>query len=633
MYNENKIGTLTEREEIQKLHDEMNEGRLSDEKKLRKFNELYEIANQEGSASRQFEKKKKRIMKQNAPHSMRNKHKLVKLIAYVIGFFIVVSGLKNMTTSMIGIEQRSFLWSFVKFVVGIVVFFVLPRIWEKVELYQYNYTNKFKVDTSEMTFKEKMMSSVRETFGVNANMPSQKEQQEFRKGQELANKMGLWHSNDNEKYLAVAYEDDESNIYFNIKEKPARLTVKEMLDKSKNIKDEYGIVSVRDGRNIEYTEVDGQKYQGATIKKNGEVYELPKEFTMLLMKHNPLESGFAIKDIDEIEVENDGNGVKVYNAINIDNQIIPTELNELAGILIGGIPGSGKSAFLITLCSALLKRDLIDLTIIDLKGGSTDWNAFDGLANIMQLKKDYTTGETNLEEIKDVVTNFADETEKRMETFKKETGETNFWHVPVSPKNKIRMIVLDECQEVFNETGKSRDEREIMQQITSQCTRIVKKHRSLGGVGVFATQRPDRESVPMDIRTNCGLRIAFKLTEESVENLTLGEKGVGEQTSALDIGNNLQGTAVLSNGDDGKRTMVRYAYIGGKDLENEMQEAKNGNIGSSQQQFEQEQHEMIGKARNEQNLRIHEMMKANKKKPVIENKKIRERKTKLTKNE
>lgn len=78
----------------------------------------------------------------------------------------------------------------------------------------------------------------------------------------------------------------------------------------------------------------------------------------------------------------------------------------------------------------------------------------------------------------------------------------------------------------------------------------------------------------LKIRLNCGLRVAFKLTEESAENLTLGERGAGVTVSALDIGSGLQGTAVLSNGDDGQRKMVRYAYIGVKDLNREMEKIK-----------------------------------------------------------
>ncbi|WP_220037201.1 hypothetical protein, partial [Serratia marcescens] len=169
------------------------------------------------------------------------------------------------------------------------------------------------------------------------------------------------------------------------------------------IKDEYGVVTVRDGRNLP---TDDEGYINFETKNEG-VLRVPQEFTMLLMKQNPLKEGFAVDTIDEIEVENNGGGIKVYNAIDINNEIIPTTLNELAGVLIGGIPGSGKSAFLITLCSALIERDLIDLTIIDLKGTATDWNAFEGLAKVMQLETDCTTGENNIDEILETDTDFA----------------------------------------------------------------------------------------------------------------------------------------------------------------------------------------------------------------------------------
>ena len=139
----------------------------------------------------------------------------------------------------------------------------------------------------------------------------------------------------------------------------------------------------------------------------------------------------------------------------------------------------------------------------------------------MQLETNYDTGETNLEEISETIRDFANGTEERMQKFQAETGETNFWHTKVTPQNKIRMIVLDECQEVFNKDGVTdRKQRELMENIQRQCERIVKKHRSMGGMAVFATQSVTNQNLPVDVRKNSALRIAFRLTEHSAEEIT-----------------------------------------------------------------------------------------------------------------
>lgn len=582
---ERKIG---EKEEgkmyVQRWYENMREGRLKDtpenDRKYRKFNKLNDIGEKHGYFGIKFLRKHKRIMRSNVPQTMNRKHHIVKAIAYVVAFLLFASGFSGMMQSIAGLE-KSFFWGFIKFVLAFVLGFGV-KAWASKELYQYNYPTlmiKRHVDKSEMGMIEKIQVTIQEFFNNLFSKEEEKEEpktelinskEHIRFGKELANKMGLWRESYNDEHSAEAIEDKDGNIYFHTETPPAKLTLKEMLQSSDMIKDEYGVVTVRDGRNLP---TDDEGYINFETKNEG-VLRVPQNFTMLLMKQNPLKEGFAVDTIDEIEVENNGGGIKVYNAIDINNEIIPTTLNELAGVLIGGIPGSGKSAFLITLCSALIERDLIDLTIIDLKGTATDWNAFEGLAKVMQLETDYTTGESNLDEILETVTDFANGTEERMKEFTEKTGSTNFWHEPVTPQNKIRMIVLDECQEVFDDRGASNDDKYYMDKIKKQCTRIVKKHRSLGGIAVFATQRPSQNSVPLDIRQNCGLRVAFKLTEESAESLTLGERGAGVTVSALDIGSGLQGTAVLSNGDDGQRKMVRYAYIGGKDLNREMKKIK-----------------------------------------------------------
>lgn len=567
-------------DETERYHDNLRSGRLKNTsnhyRKQNKYLKLREIEQAYGVDSKQFKKRHKRIMQDNAPKKMNSKHRTVKLIAYIIALFTFASGMTTLGRSVSGLND-SFLWGLIKIIITALLVFGV-KFWQKRELLQYNYPDLMvqqKVDKSEMGIVEKVQVTIEEFFD---NIFSKKNKDDndsdmnaLMFGKQLANKMKLWGGNDNKHFSAEAYQDTKGNIYFHTENAPADLTQQKLLDASKEIKDEYGIVTVRDGRQLSTNENGRIQFE---IPNSDKYMTFPVQNTMLLMKHNPLEDGFVISDIDEIEVKNEGHGVEVFNSIDINNEIVPTVLKEYAGVTIGGVPGAGKSAFLITLCSALLKRDLIDLTIIDLKGTSTDWNAFEGLANVMQLETNYDTGETNLQEILDTITDFANGTEERMKAFTEENGTTNFWHVPVTPKHKIRMIVLDECQEVFNTQGaSSSEEKQIMQRIERQATRIVKKHRSLGGIAVFATQSVTRENLPIDIRRNSGLRIAFRMTESTAEAITLGDAPKGTTVFATDIGSNIPGTAVIAD-ETGKRRMIRYAYIGGKDLENEMQKVK-----------------------------------------------------------
>lgn len=625
MPKQDKLGkdhNKIEHEDLEVVQRNMIEGRLDDERKWYLFNELDLLGKDEergGYWGYRFTKKHTSIMKKNAPMSMNNRRKLVKLIVYFIGLIFFGVQSKNMMMA-IAFGETSFLWSLIKMIFGLVVFFIVPKYYFYKELINYNYPDgihgekinggvdfnqsfierqkmkfeNFKTDDNTV-FSDLDRYKNLDYYKAKKNRPML-ERTAKRKGLELANKMGLWTVNENRgrggQYSAMAFDDEEGNIYFSATTPPTHLKMSDILENANNIKDEYQIKIIRDGRNMEDGEVNGRIYESVIVTQQDNNFFLPKNLTVLLMKHNPLKKGFVVNSADEIEVENNGGGVKVYNTIDIDNKIRPTTLNEVSGILVGGLPGAGKSAFLITLCSALIKQDLIDLTILDLKGDSTDWDNFKDVANIVQFEKNYTTGESNLEEIHDMIQTFADGTEQRMRTFRDETGSTNFWHEPVTPKNKIRMIVIDECQEAFDTTGMTNDEKATVDKIISQCTRIVKKHRSYGGIAVFATQRPDQNSVPTPIRSNCGMRIAFRLAEKTVETMTLGTPADDETISATDIGGEgMQGTAVISNGSDGKREMIRYAYLDSKDLAEEMEEVVEERGSIHEAKYEQEKKE------------------------------------------
>ncbi|UTP75776.1 hypothetical protein NFD60_13015 (plasmid) [Staphylococcus epidermidis] len=52
--------------------------------------------------------------------------------------------------------------------------------------------------------------------------------------------------------------------------------------------------------------------------------------------------------------------------------------------------------------------------------------------------------------------------------------------MPVTSENKIKMLVIDECQEAFDKTGKSKEEEKIIDKMEEIGMYIVKKQRSKG---------------------------------------------------------------------------------------------------------------------------------------------------------
>ncbi|OXE92622.1 hypothetical protein ATC33_02130 [Staphylococcus epidermidis] len=109
------------------------------------------------------------------------------------------------------------------------------------------------------------------------------------------------------------------------------------------------------------------------------------------------------------------------------------------------------------------------------------------------------------------------------------------------------------------------------------------------------------------------MRVSFRLSEKTVETMTLGTPADDEIISATDIApTGMQGTAVISNGTDGKREMIRYAYIDGDDLKTDMNKivAERGSI----HQKQKEEEEMKRKEEEARKERMREQMRRAKEK-------------------
>lgn len=99
------------------------------------------------------------------------------------------------------------------------------------------------------------------------------------------------------------------------------------------------------------------------------------------------------------------------------------KLKDTAGVLVGGVPGSGKSAFLnAALGSYALATDDVSMTVIDCKGGQ-DFSAYESRVDT------FISEATDFTEVRDVLRNTVEEMNKRVKTNGAVLGESNFWNV------------------------------------------------------------------------------------------------------------------------------------------------------------------------------------------------------------
>ncbi|UTP75720.1 hypothetical protein NFD60_13210 (plasmid) [Staphylococcus epidermidis] len=70
--------------------------------------------------------------------------------------------------------------------------------------------------------------------------------------------------------------------------------------------------------------------------------------------------------------------------------------------------------------------------------------------------------------------------------------------MPVTSENKIGNVVIDECQKHLTRLVVKKEEKIIDKM--EEIGMYIVKQRSKGGIAVFATQRPDSNSVPASIQ-------------------------------------------------------------------------------------------------------------------------------------
>lgn len=172
------------------------------------------------------------------------------------------------------------------------------------------------------------------------------------------------------------------------------------------------------------------------------------------------------------------------------------KIKETSGMVVGALPGRGKTILLEQMEKALK--------------GKASVRMFDG--------KVETAAEMTpeLERIQQVM-------QKRLKAGLK------FW--TDEHKQKLQVVVLDECQVLFDPEGSTKEEKAAAEARKRLVTDLVRRGRSAGILVVLASQRLTADAIPTAIRDICGVRASGGVTRPEDAELILGRRpGEGELT-------------------------------------------------------------------------------------------------------
>lgn len=198
--------------------------------------------------------------------------------------------------------------------------------------------------------------------------------------------------------------------------------------------------------------------------------------------------------------------------------LVTVDLANIPHVLLGGSTGSGKSVLLKLLLMQSLRKGA-EVYISDFKGGVD-------FPKVWHERCRMCFDEATLLEL---LTNLVNELERRKTLFAKQGYPNLAAYNKETGKNLKRLIfACDEVAEVLDKTGMDKAQRERIGQIESKLATIARLGRAFGIHLILATQRPDAQLIPGQIRNNLDCRICGR-AERVLSELVLDSTAAAEQ--------------------------------------------------------------------------------------------------------
>ncbi|BBY56162.1 hypothetical protein H7J07_06755 [Mycobacterium koreense] len=192
-----------------------------------------------------------------------------------------------------------------------------------------------------------------------------------------------------------------------------------------------------------------------------------------------------------------------------------------SGMVVGGVPGSGKTASLLPVFAGM--RDAAELHVFDGKSGF-DMHPLRHIARTYDRSGDVGAPLETLRRMEELRS-------QRAEAMYSAAKANNYWNMEQKTRNRLGLkpvfVILDECQTWLDQSGMDKDEKSLSSEITRLIRTLVQKGRSVGIIVVLTTQKPDAVSIPTVIRDNSALKICFRVSTPEQGITVLGRQSPG----------------------------------------------------------------------------------------------------------
>lgn len=281
---------------------------------------------------------------------------------------------------------------------------------------------------------------------------------------------------------------------------------------------------------------DQQLIESALNMRVASIHEEKDRRTMTLLCV-PADRAFEVIPWDDAYTRRDADEYLILGCSLVGDVIV--NLNKTPHILIGGNTGSGKTVLLqCLLWQAVLQADV--LYVADFKGGvdfSKKWINFVHLV-------------TDEKPLLDLLDRLAAELERR-KVLLVEAGASNITEYRQVTGDYMQRIIFvcDEVAELLDKTGADKDRKELLAKIEARLSLIARQGRAFGIHLILATQRPDANILPGQIKNNMTIRICGR-ADATLSTIILGDGRAAEQIPPDAQGRFLMDDGTLFQGFD-----------------------------------------------------------------------------------
>tara|TARA_R110002020_G_scaffold50716_7_gene143258 strand:+ start:40624 stop:41730 length:1107 start_codon:yes stop_codon:yes gene_type:complete len=228
----------------------------------------------------------------------------------------------------------------------------------------------------------------------------------------------------------------------------------------------------------------------------------------------------SISTILELVGDGSYNNMSSPMPIGVDmyNDIFLADLSKIPNLLIGGIPGSGKSMVLHSIILSLIAKSSTDIYLVDPK--RVEFSVYDGLSSVKNIS--YSACET-----KSIVENLIGVMNRRFEVLRKNKCRdfSDFNKLKGGIRMRPAAIIIDEWADIYFQDKK----------IQNVICALAQKGRAAGISVVIATQRPSADVISGLVKASFSGRMCLK-TSSAIDSRIVIDSGCAERITDVGVG-------------------------------------------------------------------------------------------------